>query len=774
VKHRKKLLVLATIPLVLVVFMNCSSVDSANAVSFVEKAREYVSQRHAVPLESLILVNTAHATYPLLNRRLWCTKLLDQNSRESYEVCFDESGKIANPELLEIEERSTYFERYGRLDKPLKQRLSDMRDEEKIRVAIWLRFAPVCTIGLFDETQHEEVLEDLYAEAQNPIVNYIRDKGYDVVYACKYAPLLFADLPKRAILEIAERREVSTLYTCTTFEPEINTAALTERANWAWSDGTSGQGITIGIVEEDGVAFANPYLVDGRYFDSGSQRIGDHATAVAGIVASTHGTYKGIAFGAPGILSANARSYSDADIIAATEWALAQGARILNHSWGSDTSGQMAAMDRYLDHIVRYHRVTVVKSAGNNNFPFGTGSNFVTSPGLGWNVITVGAIDDHDTEAWTDDTMARYSSWDGPISPHGDREKPEVVAVGSNTGDTAMFSTLTASPWVGQFAAGTSFAAPSVTGEAALLMQYKPSLQSWPETIKAIIMASAWHNIEGNSRLSAFDGAGAIDIGNAYLCAQTRSFSNETVYTSSFPKNYALTLSGNKRVRIAIAWDSDTTGDQPPATDNLRADLDLYLYDPSGRLVASSTSWDNSYEIVEYTVPSTNGGTYTAQIQARSFQGNSEYLGFAYSIYSSSPGGGCPTLFVWNSTDYVKETILNIHAQSDITVEHTIEQRMINVEGAYLLSLRELDNFTSYIDYVGLYGIDSKGLPHNFQLIFAYHNQLGRVTTLLRLDDEKRAIMLPTETINLKFKASESEKIEIVSFIFEINGYNPK
>jgi subtilisin family serine protease len=93
------------------------------------------------------------------------------------------------------------------------------------------------------------------------------------------------------------------------------------------------------------------------------------------------------------------------------------------------------------------------------------------SPGLGYNMITVGAIDDKDSLAWGDDTMATYSSYKDPISTYEDREKPEVVAPGGEYGSSTMDSTMTASPWISDRGAGTSYAAPVVAGEAALLMQ---------------------------------------------------------------------------------------------------------------------------------------------------------------------------------------------------------------------------------------------------------------------------------------------------------------
>jgi len=137
------------------------------------------------------------------------------------------------------------------------------------------------------------------------------------------------------------------------------------------------------------------------------------------------------------------------------------------------------------------------------------------------------------------------------------------------------------------------------------------------------------------------------------------------------------------------------------------------------------------------------------------------------------PHGGCPTLFVWNGTNYTEEGLLDIHAESDVTVQHEIQNALVLESGVYKLQLYELDNFTSHIDQVKLYAVDYKGKWNICLLTYAYHNDLGKVTSRLFFDDEKRVDLTPTQTINLKFLPS-IQSSETAYFIFEINGYNPK
>jgi len=136
-------------------------------------------------------------------------------------------------------------------------------------------------------------------------------------------------------------------------------------------------------------------------------------------------------------------------------------------------------------------------------------------------------------------------------------------------------------------------------------------------------------------------------------------------------------------------------------------------------------------------------------------------------------GGGCPTLFVGDGADYAEEGILNIHAESDITVQHRIQNTLALENGVYKLQLRELDNYTSHIDQVKLYAVDYQGKWRLCPLTYAYHNELGKVTSKLFFDDSKRVDLEPTEVIDLKFTPSIPPS-QTAYFTFEINGYNMK
>lgn len=118
--------------------------------------------------------------------------------------------------------------------------------------------------------------------------------------------------------------------------------------------------------------------------------------------------------------------------------------------------------------------------------------------------------------------MPDWSAWVNPDSPNHDREKPEVVAPGVGIVGIGLDGQLVTSL---DRNSGTSFAAPQVAGLAALLIHRNLSLNIWPEASRAIIMASATHNIDGPTGIPSGqdlrDGAGGINAALADTVAQT-------------------------------------------------------------------------------------------------------------------------------------------------------------------------------------------------------------------------------------------------------------
>lgn len=602
-------------------------------------ALQIISQRFSIPINELLIVHKAM----LEEDTITSFKILHVPGTQVYEVNLD----TQNYEIESIIIQQILAERGGRgfigkQERALAEAIRTGNLMEPIKVAVWLkqglnpprlnRDAPVES-----KQVQAQAIKQYYANLRKPLEEFIAHNGGKVLYGAQLAPLIFVEVPKGLVDQLEGRSDVETLYLSRQYQLALDRSARAVNADNFWSTRIIGRNIKTAVIEIDGIAYDHPYLKDGIYCKPNELFIDYHPTMVAGVIGSTHSTYRGIAFGAPAILSGNAQSLDDAEFIRCTEWAIEQGARVINYSILLDVWGQMIAMDRYLDHVVRYDGVTVVAAAG--NLACNGGPGYVTSPGLGFNVLSVGAFDDRNTATnsnpgWNDDIMWDCSCWKDPASLHGDREKPELVAPGVNiisTNSSRGFSSDT----------GTSLAAPHVTGAAALLMEKKSDLTVWPEEVRAVLMASAVHNLEGATRLSEYDGAGGIDLALALLILNN-NWSNHGTFTSSdFPISITFSALRGQRIRFAIAWDSTPELRHPPTTDFLLADLDLFIYSPNGSIVASSASYDNAYEIVDFNAPSS--GTYTAQITAYRFEGSFEYLGWARLITTGQASSSVPT-----------------------------------------------------------------------------------------------------------------------------------
>ncbi len=156
----------------------------------------------------------------------------------------------------------------------------------------------------------------------------------------------------------------------------------------------------------------------------------------------------------------------DKDIARAIHYAVDNGARVINMSFGKNLSPQK----RWVDSAVQYaaaHGVLLVHAAGNDgqnvdstdNFP---SPHYLHSAEKATNWITVGASSD---PAGDED----FHGYAASFSNYGKKEV-DVFAPGVN-----IYSTLPGGNKYG-FLNGTSMAAPVVTGLAALILEYFPNL----------------------------------------------------------------------------------------------------------------------------------------------------------------------------------------------------------------------------------------------------------------------------------------------------------
>jgi hypothetical protein len=142
---------------------------------------------------------------------------------------------------------------------------------------------------------------------------------------------------------------------------------------------------------------------------------------------------------------------------------------------------------------------------------------------------------------------------------------------------------------------------------------------------------------------------------------------------------------------------------------------------------------------------------------------------------SFSSGGGCPTLFVWNGSDYVDYGVINIHdIENDVVREVPVQAGDVGVAGYKVkFKLREGLNYShSLIDQVKLYAVDNERNRLLCPLIKAEHSEQGKVWLNLLFSDDYRTDTYLMDTIDLTFiMPYPTETIE--NFTFIIEGHNP-
>jgi hypothetical protein len=621
-------------------------------------ALRYIAKREDVPLDDLLVAHQHRREYPLLGRRFMAFTIFDRVARRDFHllVGLDDGSVVDDVAAVERAEAGARRAKYGKLHPLLYERLQTAGDEEALPVAIWVggergrsreevyailarRYPEVQQAlarhaSLFDvdapalsrqiRVEYEQMRQEDIAARVRPLVVALESQG-TTVETHFLLPAVTATLSKESILGVVGRGDVQTIYLVEAEEePALDIAVHTNRVAPVWSAlGIEGIPeptipITIAIVERGNVDWDNSFLhhapirlvaIDGET---------DHATRVASDAASFHDTYRGMAPGAT-ILSAGTDGTMPG-VHFALNWALDHGTDVVNLSTGFPTNTpDLEWLDRAFDYTARERGSTIIAAAGNRR------NEYIISPAKSWNVITVGGINDQGTTAWSDDEMWEDHPFPGdgsayldPGSPHGDREKPEVAAPAQDIRALGLND-------VPQTRSGTSHAAPQVAGLVALLMHDNAELKDWPTAVKAILMASAMHNVEGDSRLSDEDGAGSIDATRAYTIAHYHRDDGTTCWgescwwavntTSTYPTpgdwlyQHFYAEQGDL-IRVAIAWWSEA--DPPPSyptlgDDALTSNFNLYVWDPDDDLLQSgySASWDNNYEIVQFSAPKT-------------------------------------------------------------------------------------------------------------------------------------------------------------------------
>ncbi|GAA1973834.1 S8 family serine peptidase [Microbacterium pumilum] len=549
-------------------------------------------------------------------------KAVTRDGEKAVTLAFDQIGERIDidDELAALAKRRQ--ERYGRIEPALFERLEQGGDVE---VAVWASTRGI-DLPATEKSEKRPARKPSRVEARTRqewtalgenLAEVTREYGLEPERIDPAAPVVYGRIPADAIRKLAEHELVAGVFLHDREGVlDLNDSIAVHNSDDAHSAGFTGAGVDVAVYEP-GPDVTTNLSISGQYqTGSGSS---SHARMTHGIIRNTernrpHGH-------APDANLFSANSY-DLDAI---RWAAQdQGCTVISQSFHRDaeqTSDSLSHDDNYKDWLaLHWPFPTIVEASGN-----GSSTEFVNHKG--YNRLTVGSHDDNAG------AMASDSVFRNPKSTHGDRELPEIA--GNGVGVTV----------VGLTDSGTSFAAPAVAGIAACVQEAAPVLKSWPEGTRAVLMAGAWRNPSGGrwradlvAGVDGRDGAGTADADRSTNIARSRQsrdnapalrgFDVGTLRSSDLDgsgrttfryriKTPTAPLFFGSHVKVALAWDSNATRTDilflSIYQNTLSVDLDVEVRDSAGTLVASSMSWDNSYEIAEFDAKA--GETYDIRIR---------------------------------------------------------------------------------------------------------------------------------------------------------------
>lgn len=505
------------------------------------------------------------------------------------------------------------------------------------------------------------VSREKYSQKANDIISAFTSLEENIIFKSEYAPAIIANLTKSDINQLKNDdriEELGYLEPCVGSDLELTDSASEDALIQINNDAMgisktlgllslTGEGVKIGMLESSCPDVQNELIDDANITIRDSVVMKDHSVNVARIMV---GDVDGIAQNAQLFSARNPDAYGINDLFdyEQFEWLISKGVSIINLSYGifplNSGEASYAFTEKWVDHLVSYHSITVVAATGNG----GLSGQRVCSPAMAHNVIGVGAYSTNYTVEHDDDYMQGYSNWINLGDEYIGVEKPDVIMPGDIT--TLDYVGASINDIVSETeykTTGTSFAAPMLTGSIALMLELKPSLSAYPQAIKAIVMASCHRKVlpyasgqeeDIEDGITDRQGAGVPDVWTMACIVSQGTYGIGVLSGGQQIHRFVQPKYGASKMNVSLCWlrDNSKVDEENINNNSLNVgnyvNLDLSInYNASQQAVSEKL---NSSTEMLYVDMNSSSGMYEVVVRRNSTCTDEVRYGYAYSTNS--------------------------------------------------------------------------------------------------------------------------------------------
>lgn len=505
--------------------------------------------------------------------------------------------------------------------------------------------------------------------------------------------------------------------------------------------GLTGNNVKVGMMETGCPDTDNASINGANITVNNENAITDHALNTSRIIV---GDSDGIAKNAQLYSVSNPEEIAEAGTFDYTqfEWLLSQGVSVINLSHnlknieqGYNLNYTYYFTEKWIDHLVSYHNVTVVVASGNDG---DKPNSRIGSPGLAHNVITVGGYITNFTATTSDDFIAPYSSWSNSGGGYYGLEKPDVIMPSQATNSSNIGSPLSGMTNTnGLVTNGTSWAAPMLTGSIALMLELKPSLSAYPQAIKAIVMASCHRKVASSpynepvetigQGITERQGAGAPDVWTMACIVSQGTYGTDVLSGTQQTHRFVQPKYGATKMNISMCWLRENAQVNEGTSDRalligpyINLDLSVKY---NGVEKASSAKEHSSTEMAYFSLGASNN-MYEFTVNRNSTYTDEVRYGYAYST---------------NNTYYTQDArqgiyrIKNLDTKEYLTLNTSTNQLMMQPYS----STNTKQEWIIQNSPTGAYNLKS-----------AYGSTQGIANYGSVIDSNSKTVMLGSETLN--------------------------